>query len=237
MNDSSSQPPLFDAYANEYDVALMRGVSVSGESKEYFARGRALWLAQCLKKLDERPQSIVDFGCGTGSATPFLLEIPGVKSLLGLDISQGLIEVARRQHSSESARFLKLSEYTPTAQMDAVYCNGVFHHIPLGERAQALRFIYETLRPGGLFALWENNPWNPGTRLVMSRIPFDRDAITLTSSEARRILVDNGFVILGTHFQFIFPKMLRWLRPLERAVAGLPFGAQYQILCRKSKSE
>jgi len=23
----------------------------------------------------------------------------------------------------------------------------------------------EALRPGGLFALWENNAWNPGTRL------------------------------------------------------------------------
>jgi hypothetical protein len=41
--------------------------------------------------------------------------------------------------------------------------------------------------PEALSAL-ENNPWNPGTRYVMSRIPFDRDAIPLTPSAARHLL-------------------------------------------------
>jgi hypothetical protein len=26
------------------------------------------------------------------------------------------------------------------------------------------------MRPGGVVALWENNPWNPATRYVMGRI-------------------------------------------------------------------
>lgn len=237
MNDSSPPGPLFDAYAKEYDAALMRGVAVSGESKEFFARGRVLWFARRLEELGVRPQCIVDFGCGTGSATPFLLEMPGVKSVLGVDVSPGSIEAARRQHGSERARFLTLREYTPSGQMDAAYCNGVFHHIPVAERAEAVRFILRTLRPGGLFAFWENNPWNPGTRLVMSRIPFDRDAVTLTPPEARRLLHDNGFAILGTDFQFVFPKMLKWLRPLEEALTRLPFGAQYQVLGRKPEPE
>jgi SAM-dependent methyltransferase len=236
MSESSPQPPLFDAYAREYDAALMRGVSVSGEGKEYFAQGRVFWFARRLEELGVSPQSVVDFGCGTGSATPFLLEIPGVKSVLGIDVSQGLIEVARQQHGSERARFLTLREYTPSAQMDAAFCNGVFHHIPLAERAEAVSFIQRTLRPGGLFAFWENNPWNPGTRLVMSRILFDRDAITLTPPEARRLLRNNGFTIVGTDFLFIFPKPLKWLRPLEKTLTRLPFGAQYQVLCRKPEA-
>jgi SAM-dependent methyltransferase len=235
MNNSSPPDPLFDAYAKEYDAALMQGVSVSGEGKEYFAKGRVLWLSQRLQKCGDGHRKIVDFGCGTGSATPFLLEVPGVDSVLGIDISPGLIEVARRNHSSPRAQFMTLNEYQPSAQADVVFCNGVFHHIPLVERPAALSFIHRTLRFGGLFALWENNPWNPGTRLVMSRIPFDRDAITLTPPEARRLLQDNGFAVLGTDFQFVFPRMLKWLRPLEKALASLPFGAQYQILCRKLK--
>ena len=157
--------------------------------------------------------------------------------MLGLDVSQGLIEVARQQHGSEHTRFLALREFTPSAQMDAAFCNGVFHHIPLAERAGAVSFINRALRPGGLFAFWENNPWNPGARLVMRRIPFDRDAITLTPPGARRLLRDNGFIILGTDFQFIFPNLLGFLRPLERTLARLPLGAQYQVLCRKPKSE
>lgn len=233
MSEPSPNKPLFDSYAKEYDAALMRGVSVSGEGKEYFARGRARWLANRLAQLKETPRTILDFGCGTGSATPFLLEIPGIQSLIGTDVSPGSIETARKEHGSERSRFLTLAEYKPGAQTDLAYCNGVFHHIPPAERDDAMRLIRQALRPGGLFAFWENNPWNPGTRIVMSRIPFDRDAITLSPPEARRLLKRNGFEILRTDFQFIFPKILSWLRPLEKILAPLPFGAQYLVLCRK----
>jgi hypothetical protein len=27
--------------------------------------------------------------------------------------------------------------------------------------AAAVDYVYRSLRPGGLFAFWENNPWNP----------------------------------------------------------------------------
>jgi hypothetical protein len=67
----------------------------------------------------------------------------------------------------------------------------------------------------------------------MSRIPFDKGAITLSPPTARRLLAAGGFEILGTDFQFILPRLLAPLRPLERLVASLPFGAQYQVLCRK----
>ena len=81
-------------------------------------------------------------------------------------------------------------------------------------------------------AFWENNPWNPGTRYVMSRIPFDRDAITLTPPEARRMLQAGGFDILRTDFLFIFPRVFSWFRGVEPFLVQLPLGAQYQVLCR-----
>lgn len=233
MSDSPDQRPLFDAYATDYDAALAQGISVSGEGKDFFAQGRTAWLARRLHQLGEHPQTVLDFGCGTGSATPFLLGMPGIISVVGMDVSATSIETARKQHGSARASFQTLQTSTPAAQTDLAFCNGVFHHIPLAERAAAMRFIHQSLRPGGLFAFWENNPWNPGTRLVMSRIPFDRDAITLTPPEARGLLRQNGFAILSTDFQFIFPKFLSWLRPLEKIFAPLPLGAQYLVLARK----
>jgi hypothetical protein len=95
--------------------------------------------------------------------------------------------------------------------------------------------IARSPRPGGLFAFWENNPWNPGTRYVMSRIPFDRDAVTLIPPEARQLLQKAGFEILRTDFLFIFPGVLKWLRWIEPSISHLPFGAQYQVLARKPK--
>ena len=54
MTDRSRQnKATFDAYAAEYDVALARGISVSGEDKSYFARGRIEWLRDCLRSIEQ----------------------------------------------------------------------------------------------------------------------------------------------------------------------------------------
>lgn len=223
----------FDAFAAQYDAALQQGLSASGENKDYFARGRLMWLAGRLEQMHFTAERVLDFGCGTGSAAPFLLECLHAKSILGVDVSESSLQIARRDHGAENIAYQLCRDERPDDAFDLAFCNGVFHHIPLTERADAVRYIWEALRPGGLFAFWENNPWNPATRYVMSRIPFDRDAITLSPPTARGLLTQGGFEILGTDFQFIFPRLLAPLRPLERLVAGLPFGAQYQILCRK----
>jgi hypothetical protein len=109
----------------------------------------------------------------------------------------------------------------------------VFHHIPLDQRPAAVDHVFRSLRPGGLFAFWENNPLNVGTRIVMSRCSFDRDAITLRSGQAKRLLRAGGFEVLRTDFLFIFPRALRFMRWVEPHVSRLPIGAQYMVLCRR----
>lgn len=232
-SDFSFNNPEFDTYATNYDAALAQGLSVSGEDKNYFAERRIAWLSSCLRRVPMQPKTVMDFGCGTGDATPFLLDLLSVEFVLGVDTSVESLKMAERAYGSRPTRFSALSQYQPNEDIDLAYCNGVFHHIPLNERAAAVNYVYRSLRPKGVFAFWENNPWNPGARYVMSRIPFDRDAVTLTPPEARRLLRAGGFEILRTDFLFIFPNVLRWLRSIEPLVSRLPFGAQYQILCRK----
>lgn len=231
--DSSSERSAFDAYATDYDAALEQGISVSGEDKEYFAHGRVQWLARRLRESGENPRRILDFGCGTGTGVRFLGEHFGEARVLGVDISAASLATGRRLHGSARIQFLLAEAYQPAGEMDLAFCNGVFHHIPVAERASAVALIHRSLRPGGHFALWENNPWNPGTRYIMSRIPFDRDAITLPPPETRRLLSAGGFQVLRTDFLFIFPRWLSWLRRLEAGLAGWPLGAQYLVLGRK----
>ena len=229
----SEQKAEFDAFASQYDAALEQGISASGENKSYFAQGRLEWLARQLPTLEVRPENVLDFGCGTGSATPFLLSCLGAKSITGVDVSASSLEVAQRTHGSDQVKFGLCEAEQATSTFDLAFCNGVFHHIPLSERLEAVQFVYQALRPGGLFAFWENNPWNPATRYVMSRIPFDKDAITLSPPTASKLLRSAGFEVLRTDFLFIFPRFLSALRPLEPLVSRLPLGAQYQVLCRK----
>jgi SAM-dependent methyltransferase len=225
----------FDEYSDPaaYDAALEQGIAISGEGKSYFAQGRVSYLAELLRSRGVRPLHVLDYGCGTGTATPFLLDLIGPSQLSGVDLSPRSIESARRLHGSARARFLTLDQYQPCGEVDLAFCNGVFHHIPLDARAACVDYVARSLRPGGLFACWENNPWNPGTRLVMRRIPFDRDAITLSPPQARRLLVAGGFDILRTDFLFFFPRALKIFRKLEPRLSQVPLGGQYQLLCRK----
>ena len=233
-NPDAPAADTFDAYARDYEAALNQGIGLTGEGKDYFARGRVLFLRRRLRAMDQSPRRILDYGCGTGSATPYFHEILSPQNLTGVDLSAESIEVARQTFGSSGATFSTLDGYAPDGSFDLAFCNGVFHHIPLDQRLDAARYVHRALRPGGLFAFWENNPWNPGTQIVMSRIPFDRDAIKLSPPTARRLLKAAGFEILRTDFHFFFPKFLGWFRPLEPALCALPLGGQYQVLCRKN---
>ena len=228
----SEATPEFDLYADDYDAACAQGLAATGEDKDYFARGRVLWLASELARRGERPRSVLDFGCGTGSATPHLIEELGVERVLGVDVSPKSLEVARRNHG-RAAEFRLIDDEGPEGEFDFAYTSGVFHHIPRAERARSVGYVFRALRPGGLFAFWENSPWNPGTRFVMGRCPFDRDAVMLSPPEARRLLRGGGFHIERTDFLFIFPAGLRFLRWLEPPLSRLPLGGQYLVLCRK----
>jgi SAM-dependent methyltransferase len=224
---------VFDAHADRYDAALNRGLALSGDSKEHFVRGRIEWLAARLAQRGCRPGRVLDYGCGTGgSARELLARLPAA-SVTGVDPSVESITVARRDHADALVQFSTIDQFVPSGDYDLAYCNGVFHHIEPARRLRALAYVRRSLSPRGYFAFWENNPWNPGTRLVMSRIPFDRDAELISAPLARRLLEAAGFDIIGTDFIFLFPRALAVLRPLEASLRGLPAGAQYMVLCRK----
>jgi SAM-dependent methyltransferase len=223
----------FDAFAANYDAVLQQGLAVTGEDKDYYAQQRVAWLGARLRALGVAPQRVLDFGCGTGASTPYLLAEFLPTAVHGVDVSRASITVAVREHGAPGVSFGELEALPETARFDLAFCNGVFHHIPPEERADAAAFVLRRLSAGGVFALWENNPLNPGTRYVMARIPFDADAQTLTPWETRDLLRGAGFEVLGTDFLFYFPRVLRALRPAERLLCKVPLGGQYLVLCRK----
>jgi SAM-dependent methyltransferase len=229
----SDADDLFDQYAAAYEQALSAAIAPAGESREYFAEGRVAWLKRCLDEAKQTPQTLLDFGCGDGATTPVLLAALKADSAVGIDVSAKSLEIARKRHATGRIRYEPIGEFHANGQMDLAYCNGVFHHIPPAQRAEALALVNRALHVGGLFSFWENSPWSPATRYVMSRCAFDRDAIMLTPPEARSLLRSSGFEILRTDFRFIFPRALRALRKIEDFVHRLPLGTQYQILCRK----
>ena len=221
---------LFDL-SDQYEQMLQRGIGLSGEDRQYFIEGRVNDLKN---QLPVSPKRILDFGCGTGEASAFLAQVFPGADVVGVDTALPALAHAEKHHGSSRVSFQAVEDLTGQGEFDLCYVNGVFHHILPAERLEAARYIFRALAPGGNFALFENNPWNPGTRLVMKRIPFDRDAILLTAPEVRRLVRQAGFTADGpARFLFYFPNMLRVLRFTESRLVHLPLGAQYYVLAQK----
>ncbi|MFN3190664.1 MAG: class I SAM-dependent methyltransferase [Aureliella sp.] len=234
MQDASE---TFDNAAEEYESQLEQGISLSGESADFFVEGRLAKLAELMESNSAVPGAILDFGCGIGNAAEGLLRLPKATSYLGYDCSEQSIEVARGRELA-SGLTNRIDWTTDAASLgkerfDLAYTSGVFHHIEPDQRDAELKRVFQALRPGGYFGFFENNPWNPGTRWVMSRIPFDRDAICLPIPEAKRRLRIAGFERVAVRTLFFFPRTLGWLRSCEGSLEGTPLGAQYLILVRK----
>lgn len=227
--ESETKAVDFDDYIESYEAACESGLQLSGEGRDYFARKRVEYTCRRCPRSHE-VRTIMDFGCGLGHTAPYLCEAFPNGRVIGVDSSARAIEAAQKRYGSNRVEFLCDPQQMGTMQTDLVYCNGVFHHIPPEDRDSAARQIRKAIRPGGWFALWENNPWNPGTRIVMRQIPFDRDAITLSYLEAERLLRTAGFQIIGTRFYFYFPAFLRVLRATEPFLQRVPLGAQYCVL-------
>lgn len=224
---------MFDC-AKEYDVMLQKGIRLSGEDKQYFIRERLQDLCHQCQRVGFTPNRILDFGCGIGDTTKYLAELYPSAEIIGFDTSDQALAHACQTYGSARISFCNHADFSQIEGVDLCYANGVFHHIIPQERSGVIIQIHRVLRPGGYFAQFENNPWNPGTRLVMKRIPFDRDAQPLSAPDARGCLKEGGFATLyPPRYLFCFPRSLAFLRSLESFLSRVPLGAQYYILAQK----
>lgn len=223
----------FDAYEADYDAALNQGLRLTGESKEYYAEGRAGHIRARLTRLGLQPGNCLDFGCSTGSSADFLREGLGINSYTGYDPSADSIAEVERSVKWLGAVFTAQEQALEAKSFDLAFTNSVFHHIPPAERAHAVRLVWKALKPGGVFAFWENNRWNPAVHWMISRVPFDRDAQMLFSHQGRHLLKQGGLRVLGTDHLFFFHAGMAALRPLERWLRSVPLGGQYLVLAQK----
>ena len=145
---------LFDL-PQEYDEMLSRGLSLTGESKAYFIRGRIKAIGEHLPK-ELNPTNIVDFGCGTGDTCKYLRQIYPGAHVTGLDASPKVIDYAEQRNRDPQIHFgLLKDEYTRGLTYDLGYVNGVFHHVNPSERVAALQSMHRLLKPSAFLCFFE----------------------------------------------------------------------------------
>jgi cyclopropane fatty-acyl-phospholipid synthase-like methyltransferase len=217
--------PEFDRYARQYDHVLGESIPASLNEDGYFAEYKIALMSARLGSV--RPERILDFGCGAGRSLPYLeLFFPDAE-LFGYDLSPASLEIAAK-HTPRATLF---SDWGKIADMrfDAIVAANVFHHIPVAQRREALTQCRIVLADGGQMFLFEHNPFNPMTRWIFDRCPFDSDAEMLRMKSALELIREAGFNSEQHGYTLFFPRQLAYLRNIEPWLKRIPLGAQYYV--------
>jgi SAM-dependent methyltransferase len=172
----------------------------------------------------------LDVGCGKGNLLHLLQ--PDFKQAAGCDVSAGMMQ----NMTGIETRVQREAFQIPfdDAEFDLVTAVCVYHHVLPADRGTLTSEIGRVLRPGGIFCMIEHNPFNPVTRLIVSRTPVDADAVLLRAKEARRLVAEAGLASLELDYFLYFPQILyRYLGPVEALLARLPLGGQYALFSSK----
>ena len=113
-----------------------------------------------LKKMlpDFRGKRVLDLGCGFGWHCRYAAE-NGAQSVLGIDISENMLQEARRRTEDPRVEYRKISleEYEyPEDSFDAVISSLALHYVESFE--DICRKVYRCLKPGGEFVFSAEHP-------------------------------------------------------------------------------
>ena len=214
----------FDEWSHAYDTLLAQQLRFFGADGGYFAEYKAK-LARHL--VGGEPRRILDFGCGIGRSVKFLQRYFPHSRVVGTDISERSLAVAREENPG--TEFWPLRDLPADLPFDVVFAAGVFHHIAPGQRTDAMDSCARRLSAGGHLVVFEHNPYNPVTRYLVRSCPFDRDARLLTRRQVIGLARAAGLHVARAPYTLFFPASLSKLRRLERYLERVPLGGQYVV--------
>ena len=230
--------PKFDRYSSVYTQEIEKSVGFIGHDHTFFLQVKADLLINLIERRLGAASDVrvLDVGCGIGTLDQILIE--EVSSLDGVDTSGE--SILRAKQGIEQATFQHYDgEILPYEdnRFDLVFTVCVIHHV---KQTQWQSFVSEMARvscPGGIVVIVEHNPFNPLTRLVVNRCPFDDDAILLPANKSRRLLLNAGLYPIEQKYFMFLPFRHTIVRAIEKSLVWLPLGAQYYVAATKCASD
>jgi len=226
----------FDHYATSYEDLLkdpLRDVFSGGRS-DFFHLRKAILIRDYFRQrgVDTRRQCYLDLGCGKGNLLSLLRE--DFARVCGCDLSTDMLSSVEGIETRVQEDPLKIP--FGSAEFDLVTAVCVLHHVPPPGRLALTQEVSRVLKPGGVFAIIEHNPYNPVARKIVSRTLVDADAILLKPSETRHWLVSAGLVPeASSYFLFLPAAIFRRAGQLERWLTKVPLGGQYAVFGAKKR--
>ena len=230
----------FDQYARDYFEELSHPLrNMIDPEGHYFIELKCRILEKLAQDcFDSRPDiRIVDVGTGLGLFEKFLMS--KFTNITALDLSYEMLKVAKTINPLPGGRsaYVQGNAYHLPLEdnyADIVFMSCVLHHLEHDEIEITLQEIARVCSPGGYIVLFEHNPYNPFTQLVVRTTPLDRNAKLVTYRKLKRSINKIGITI---HRQDFFLYGTRGIDNFVRRylpwLDNLPAGGQYALIGQK----
>ncbi len=208
LNKKEQVEKMFDTISGNYDN-LNRIISFGSDIK---------WRNKILKMiLKKSPESILDVATGTGDLAIKFARKSKATKIIGLDISEGMLSVAKKKISdtilSEKVEFIKGdSEALPfsTNSYDAITVSFGIRNFENLEKG--LSEIYRVLKPKGLFIILETS--------IPAKFPFKQGYLFYT----KRVLPIIGKIFSKDKFAYTY---------LSESASVFPYGKKLNNILLK----
>ncbi|MCK5451336.1 MAG: class I SAM-dependent methyltransferase [Candidatus Omnitrophica bacterium] len=215
----------FDKFSSDYENILDKKIKYFGESTEYFAEYKAEYVRKYLG--DDFKGRILDYGCGIGLIVKYLKQYFDKNNveIMGYDVS--LESTKRANQEMPDIVFTHDFNKIKKNNFDVIVLANVLHHVKPEERSVFIRKAKSFLVKGGRIFIFEHNPYNPLTRLIVKLCVFDKEVIILKRKETVKLLIEAGMNISEKRYIVFFPQILKMFRFLEPILGCVPMGTQY----------
>jgi SAM-dependent methyltransferase len=220
----------FDDHVESYEGSVNRALRFAGQEHAFFLEEKARHLLELVARRLGDPRSLraLDVGCGVGLVDRLVLG--SFLSLDGVDTSRASIERAARDNPAGRYQVTEGGRLPfADSAFEVTFAICVLHHIGVGERREFVQELARVTTPGGIVVVFEHNPLNPATRLVVSRCEFDEGVVLLSRGHVDDLLRGAGLGRLESQYILFFPWRGAVLRSAESLLRSVPFGAQYYV--------
>ena len=161
---------FFDQLSEEYSRVVKKNVSLIDGADEYLCR----YKIEIARQIAPDSQNILDYGCGVGLSLTHIEEKFPNSKIQGYDPSPKSVNIASEYHPNIPITTNK-NELLERSY-DLIFMSCVIHHIPRQILKTEITHLIKLLKPRGTILVFEHNPINPITQLIVSLSPIDRDA-------------------------------------------------------------
>lgn len=102
-----------------------------------------------------KPARLLDIGCSTGNLLMQIRRFFPALELVGGDLAESSLEVARRNPELATVEFRRVDMLAIEGQFDVIVANAVAVYFDYGQYEQALRSVAGALKPGGTYIAFE----------------------------------------------------------------------------------